>query len=451
MLDRKNPTISHKAAALLLLSALVPLGCNKKEEVPTPEVYVQAAHPEQGSISEQITADAILAPIAQAAISPKITAPVRKFYVQRGARVKAGQLLATLENSDLAAAALDNNGAYAAAKATYQTAVEATVPEDYAKAELDLGQAKANFDLNQSIVTARAQLFAQGAIPGRDLDTAKAALVQSQAAYDIAKQHFESTKKVSNQAAIETAKGTLASAKGKSLGAEAQLSYTEIRSPINGIVTDRPLFAGETAAAGTPLVTVMETSFLIAKLHIAQQQAQQLSLGASATLKVPGVDDAVPAKVSLISPALDPGSTTVEVWLRVENPKGRFKAGTAVHATIAGRTIPNTLLVPAEAIQTGADGTSKAVMVIAADGTAHKKTVTVGIQTTEDAQILSGISTADMVITTGGYGLDDGTKVKIGTDPNAKPDADDAKPDAGDAKPGAGDAKPAAGKDADDK
>jgi HlyD family secretion protein len=451
MPDRQNSTFSHTASALLLLAAFGPIGCHKQEAPATTEVYVQAAHPEQGSISEQITADATLAPLAQAAISPKITAPVKKFYVQRGAKVKAGQLLATLENSDLAAAALDNSGAYAAAQATYQTAVQATVPEDYSKAELDLAQAKANLDLNQSIVTARSQLFSQGAIPGRDLDTAKATLVQSQAAYDIAKQHFESMKKVSNQAAIETAKGTLASAKGKYLGAEAQLNYTEIHSPIDGIVTDRPLFAGETAAAGAPLVTVMETSALIAKLHIAQQQAQQLSLGAPATIKVPGVDDPVPAKVSLISPALDPGSTTVEVWLRLENPKGRFKAGTAVHASITGRTVPKALLVPADAIQIGADGTSKVVMVIAADGTAHKKAVTLGIQTTEDAQILSGLSAADMVISTGGYGLDDGTKVKIGTDPNAKPDADDAKPDAGDAKPAAGDAKPAAGKDADDK
>ena len=50
-------------------------------------------------------ADAVLAPLAQAAIEPKITAPVKKFYVERGQRVKAGELLAELENTDLAAAA----------------------------------------------------------------------------------------------------------------------------------------------------------------------------------------------------------------------------------------------------------------------------------------------------------------------------------------------------------
>jgi HlyD family secretion protein len=438
---------------------LLPLGCKKEETVPKPLVYVQATHPEQGTISEQVNADATLTPLAQAAISPKVTAPVKKFYVQRGARVKAGQLLATLENSDLAAAALDNKGSYDAAQASYETATRATVPEDYTKANLDLVQAKANLDLAQSIVTARTSLFSQGAIPGRDLDTAKAALVQAQAAYDIARQHLDAVKSVSNKAALATAEGTLTSAKGKYLGAEAQLSYTEIRSPIDGFVTDRALFAGETAAAGTPLLTVMDTSALIAKLHISQLVAQQLSIGAPATIKIPGVTDPVPAKVSLISPALDPGSTTVEVWLRVENSKATLRPGTPVHATITGRAAKNALTVPTEAIQTGTDGNSKSVMIIAADGTAHKKGVTLGLQNLEDVQILSGLTATDMVITTSGYGLEDGTKVKIGVDPNAKPDDD--KPDAksgdkedkSDEKPAAGksDDKKPAGKDADDK
>jgi len=433
--------------SLMLFCAclLLPLGCKKEEATPTPEVYVQAAHPEQGTISEQISADAILSPLAQAAISPKVTAPVKKFYVQRGSHVREGQLLATLENSDLAAAEMDNQGSYTAAQATFETATKATAPEDLTRARLDLAQAKANLDLSQSIVTARTQLFSEGAIPGRDLDTAKASLVQSQAAYDIARQHFESLQNVSNKAAIATAQGNLESAKGKYLGAQAELSYTEIRSPISGVVTDRPLFAGETAAAGTPLLTVMDTSALIAKLHVAQSQAQQLQIGAPATISIPGADDPVPAKVSLVSPALDPGSTTVEVWLRIENPKGALKAGTPVHASITGRTVTNALTVPADAVQVSADGGSKFVMTIAPDSTAHKKTVTLGIQNAEDAQIISGVTQSDMVISTGGYGLDENTKVKIGVDPNAKPDDDD-KPAAG-----APDDPKKAGKDADDK
>ena len=418
------------AFALLSGALLLASGCKKAaDEAPVPEVTVQAEHPEQGSISEEIAADATLAPLAQAAIAPKVTAPVKKFFVQRGSHVKAGQLLATLENSDLAAAAMDNKGNYTAAQATYETSTEATVPEDFKKAQLDVAQAKATLGLSQSIVDSRAQLFAQGAIPGRDLDTAKSTLVQSQAAYDIAKQHLASLENVSRKAALENAQGQLASAKGKYLGAEAQLSYTEIRSPIDGVVTDRPLFAGETAAAGTPVVTVMDTSALLAKLHISQVQAQQLSLGAEAKISIPGADEPVAAKVSLISPALDPGSTTIEVWLRVENPRGQFKPGTAVHAIITGRTANGALLIPASALQTAADGSSKSVMVVAADGTAHKRVVKLGIQTAESMQVLDGLSTSDMVITTGAYGLDDGTRVKIampGVGDLTDRDADDA-------------------------
>src|SRR5271156_4282502 len=193
-------------------TSLLSSGCNKKEEAVTPLVYVQAVHPEKGAISEQIKADAILAPLAQAAISPKVTAPVKKFYVQRGSHVKAGQLLVTLENRDLAAAALDNKGAYTAAKAIFETATQAQVPEDLTKAQNDFTQAKTNLDLNQSIVNARTQIFSEGAIPGRDLDTAKAALVQARATYDIAKQHLASIQQVSGKAAIQTAEGQLASA-----------------------------------------------------------------------------------------------------------------------------------------------------------------------------------------------------------------------------------------------
>jgi HlyD family secretion protein len=405
-------------ANLILCGACVLLtACGKPAETAPSAAYVQAAHPERGNISEQVGADATLAPLAQAAISPKVTAPVRKFYVQRGSRVSAGQLLATLENKDLEAAALDNEGAYKAAEGAYDIATGATVPEDAVKAQLDLAQATANLNLAQNIVDSRKQLFAQGAIPGRDLDTAQAALVQAKAAHDIAKQHLEAVEKISRKAALESAQGELTSAKGKYVGAQAQLSYTEIRSPISGIVTDRPLFAGETAAAGTPVVTVMDTSVLLAKLHLSQLQAQQLSLGAPATISIPGIADPLPAKVSLISPALDPGSTTVEVWLRLSNPKGVLKAGTPAHARITGRTVTNAMTLPLEAVQTSPDGESKFVLVIKADGTAAKRPVTLGIRDSESAEILSGISPADTVITSGGYGLDEGAKVKVGTAP----------------------------------
>jgi len=404
-------------------------GC-KKEATPPVEVTVQAEHPEQGTISEHIAADAILAPLAQAAIEPKIAAPVKKFYVQRGEKVNEGQLLAVLENADLTAAALDNKGAYIAAQAAYDTATKAQVPEDAQKAELDFAQAKANLDLNQEIVKGREQLFAEGAIPGRDLDTAKAALVQAQAAYDSASKHLESMKAVTREASLKSAQGQLSSAEGKLKGADAQVGFSEIHSPINGVVTDRPLFAGETAAAGASLITVMDTSSLLAKTHVAQSVVQQMKMGDEAEVQVPGLDAPMKAKVSLISPALDPGSTTVEVWLKIDNKGGTLKVGTPVKALITGRTAASALKIPNSAVLTAQDG-SKSVMVVGSDSTAQSKAVTLGISDGEDVQVLNGVTPADMVITGGAFGLDKGTKVKIGkpeSDDEAKPDA--AKPDA---------------------
>jgi multidrug efflux pump subunit AcrA (membrane-fusion protein) len=407
-------------ASAVLLPFLLLAGC-KKEEAATPEVTVQAEHPEQGTISDHITADAILAPLAQAAIQPKISAPVKKFYVQRGAKVKEGELLAVLENADLTAAEQDNQGSFEAAQAAYATATKAQVPEDTQKAELDYAQAKANLDLNTSIVNSRKQLFAEGAIPGRDLDTAQAALVQAQAAFDTAAKHLQSMQNVNREAALKTAQGQLTSAEGKYKGAAAQVAFSEIRSPINGVVTDRPLYAGETPAAGAPLITVMDTSSLLAKAHIAQNLAQQMKIGDDATISVPGMTDPVPAKVALISPALDPGSTTIEVWVKVDNKKGALKVGTPVKVSVTGHTVENALKVPTSAILTAQDG-SKSVMVIGADGAAHRKAVQTGIQDGDDVQITQGLSVADTVITTGSYGLDENAKVKIG-----KGDEDDGK------------------------
>jgi multidrug efflux pump subunit AcrA (membrane-fusion protein) len=398
-------------AALAVTMVFLP-GC-KKEAAPETVVTVQAERPERGPVTEHITADAVLAPLAQAAIAPKISAPVRKFYVQRGARVKEGELLVTLENSDLAAAALDNKGSYMAAEAAYATATKAQVPEDTQKAELDVAQAQANLDLNLSIVKSRKQLFAEGAIPGRDLDTANAALVQAQAAYDSATKHLESVRSVSREAALKAAEGQLTSAEGKYKGAQAQQSYSEIRSPIDGVVTDRPLFAGETAAAGAPLVTVMDTSSLLAKTHIAQSVAQRMKVGDEASIQAPGVADPVEATVELISPALDPGSTTVEVWLKIGNKAGSLKVGTPVKVSIAGKTVAQAWKVPASAILTSQDG-SKFVMVVGSDGAAHRKPVIAGIIDGEDVQVTSGLAPGDLVITGGAYGLDDGTKVKVG-------------------------------------
>jgi HlyD family secretion protein len=391
-------------------------GCkNAADESRSVAVAVKAQHPEIAPISEEIAADAILAPLAQAALAPKISAPVREFYVQRGARVHKGQLLASLEDRDLAGSALDSKGGLSSAEAAYETAVHATIPEEDQRAQLEVDQAKANLDVARRTAEERKRLLDQGAIAGRDADTAVAAEVQAQAAYDIAIKHLRSVDQTTRIANAKAAEGQLTSAKGRYESAEAEASYSSLRSPIDGVVSDRPLFAGETAAAGSPLITVMDTSSLLAKLHLAQSAAQKLKLGGLAEVQVAGIDEPVKANVSFISPALDPGSTTVEVWLKLPNVDGSLKVGTPVHVVITGRNVQEALQVPTSALLPSQDGSSS-VMIAGADGIAHKRGVTLGIRTAENIQITEGLSAGDNVITEGSYGLDDGTKITLAAD-----------------------------------
>jgi multidrug efflux pump subunit AcrA (membrane-fusion protein) len=116
--------------------------------------------------------------------------------------------------------------------------------------------------------------------------------------------------------------------------------------------------------------------------------------------------------VTLISPALDPGSTTIEVWVKIDNRSGRLKVGTPVKVEMTGPSAAQAWKIPAAAILAAQDG-GKSVMVVGADGTAQRKPVTLGIEDGQEVQITGGLSPSDLVITSGAYGLDKGTKVKV--------------------------------------
>lgn len=395
-------------------------GCSDKKKNAPPVVSVQTAIAHTAQLTVVVTGEATLDPLHQAILATKISAPVAKYYVQRGDRVRKGELLATLENTDLQGAAIGSQGLYQQAKALYATTTQATVPQEVQKAKLEVAQTKAQVDLDQRIYTSRSKLFAEGALPGRDVDQAKVALVQAKTLYDVARRHLEGLENVSRTAELSSATGQLQQAQGENQRAQAMLSYSQIRSPLNGTVTDRPLYAGEMAAAGTPLLTVMDLDVLVAKAHLPQPEIEGMQVGAAAQVLVPGVKEPVAGKVMLISPALDPGSTTVEVWVRIENRAGknarkdtpRLQPGTPVHVSVNASTIPDSLVVPTAALVEDASG-GKHVMVVGADNVAHTQPVKVGAEADGQAQILSGITAGMQVVTVGAYAMDDGTKVHV--------------------------------------
>lgn len=399
------------ATLAVSIAAIFTTSCSKEQPEPQPLVTVQVATVKKQTLQQIVSAEAVLYPKNAAAITPKVVAPVSKFYVNLGSRVHKGELLAVLENRDIAAAVTENKGALEQAQAQYDTTTKASLPEDLKKAELDAKAAKESFDAQQKMYDSRKNLFEQGALPRKDLDAAAVALAQARAQSDIAEQHLASLEAVGKQATVKSAGGQLASAEGKYKGAKAQLSYTEIRSPIDGVVTDRPVWPGETPPSGTPLITVMDTSSVVARAHIPQEQAALVKVGDAATIVAPDVAP-VSGKVVIVSPALDQGSTTVQVWVEAPNKAGALRPGSTVQVKIVARTIENALAIPEQAVLKTPDG-GASVMSVDKQGKAEKKDVTTGIVSGDNIQILKGLQEGETVITTGAYGLPDGTQVKV--------------------------------------
>src|SRR5947209_9056383 len=294
---RKAWDLTLVATCCALACTLLGVGCSSEKGAPEPSVSVQVAAVEKTTIQHTISTQAVLFPRQQAAIVPKISAPVRKFLVKRGSHVHAGELLAILENRDLSASAQENMGAYAQAQASYETTTAATLPEEIQKAEADVQQAQQALNAQEKVFESRQQLFEQGALPRKELDQSRVDVTQARNQFAIAKKHHDALMAVGKQQELKSAAGQLESAKGKYLGAQAQLSYSAIRSPIDGVITDRPLYPGEMAAVGTPLITVMDISQVIARAHIPQDQAALLKIGDKATITVTGTDKPVAAKV----------------------------------------------------------------------------------------------------------------------------------------------------------
>src|SRR5213080_3366143 len=419
--SRRGATFLFCAIAAILCLAS---GCSKDEKEKEPVVSVQTTPAQRAPISQVISAEAVVYPLEQATIAPKISSTIKKFHVQRGAHVKKGQLLADLENKDLSAAAESSKGDFEQADANYVTTVDASLPQQIQKAQLDAVAAKSNFEAQQKVYESRKELFQQGAIPRKDLDSAEVAFLQARSQNEQAQKQLTDLKRVGKEQVLKSAQGSRTSAEGRMKGAEAQLSYSRILSPIDGVVTDRPLFEGDLATANQPILTVMNTSRLIAKAHIPQSEAAVLKVGNPAELRISGLEATIKGRVSLVSPALDPGSTTIEVWVEASKPDPALKPGMSVEVSMTAKTVKEALVVPTLAIFKNSLGQDY-VLLAGSDGHAHLKTVQLGVRNADFAQIVSGVIAGDPVISSGGYALPDNTQIKIEAQAPAEKEAGD--------------------------
>jgi len=404
----------QKTTILLLTSCLVAtFGCSKKEgneaEAPAP---VQVTAVTQDTIRRIVSGDGVLFPRDQASVMPKIASPVQKFYVNRGDHVKQGQLLAVLENRDLTAQAAEGQGAMDQAESNLRTTSGASIPESVVKAQTDVDSDRQAMDAAKKVFDSREQLFKDGALARRQVDEALVSYTQAKGQFQAAQEHLKVLDAVAKGEQIKTASAQVESAKAHHQSLEAQLSYAQILSPISGVIADRPLYAGEMATPGTPLLTVMDISRVVARVSVPQSQAGIVRVGHPATITQTDGGQEVPGKVIVVSPATDPASTTVQVWVEAENPGDRLKPGASVHVAVITEMFKAATVVPVSAILPGEEG-GTAVLTVSADSTAHKKQVELGVREGDKVQILSGVRPGEEVVVVGGLGVDDKAKVRV--------------------------------------
>jgi len=146
---------------------------------------------------------------------------------------------------------------------------------------------------------------------------------------------------------------------------------------------------------------------------------------------VQGREEPIPGRVVLVSPALDPGSTTIEVWVEASKANPALKPGMSVQIEATAKSVKDALTVPAGAVFKSPEG-GEYVLIAGKDEKAHLAKVKVGIRNKELVEIQSGIKENDAVITAGGYALPDGTKIKVEAAPAAEPEKDKHAADVGD-------------------
>jgi RND family efflux transporter MFP subunit len=241
----------------------------------------------------------------------------------------------------------------------------------------------------------RAELYAKGGISKKDVEASQLDLANA-------------------AGALKTANGKVAEAQQHLASFNAQLAYAEVRAPFDGVVTDQFLRQGDFAAAGTKILTVADTSTVIVKAPLSDEQAVRVHAGDAVTVQPTDLGGAgIPARVDLVGRSADPQSRAVELWVTLPNGDGRLRVNGTARVVVASAGVPNAIVVPTSAVTLDATtANAGTVMVVDAKSVAHEVRVTTGAHTRERTQIVSGLHGGETVVVEGNYGLPDGAKVQ---------------------------------------
>ncbi len=299
-------------------------------------VSVKVAKVERQPIAQEVSALGTIFAREQADLSSNLNAQIKQMRVLKNAVVAKGDVIAVLESRDLQAQRAESVAALQEANLNLSGLQKGAVPQTNIQQEKDLQDARANVANAKNLYERRKDLYDKGGIALKEVEASQLALTTAENNL----QFLEKNSKLRvnainpNDRAIAESKITQASERIKAI--DVQLSYTTIRAPITGIVTNQFQFEGEFATQGGKLVTIADISQVVVKAQFADSVVANLKVGDAVEILPTDLQgERMSGKVSLISRSSDPANRSVEVWTELGNGAGRLRVGGAAEVKIS--------------------------------------------------------------------------------------------------------------------
>ena len=347
-------------------------------------------------LARSITVSGTLAAEEQVTLSFKVTGRVEELRVDLGSSVQKGEVIARLTPTDFDLRLRQSDAALQQARA--RLGLDPSGESDTIDADQTSLVRQARAAMNE----ARRQRERVATFVERGI-SAKADLEAADAALEIAEgRHQDALEEVRNRQAV------LAQRRSEVAIARQQLDDTTLRAPIEGVVRERQVFAGEYRAAGTPIVTLVRQHPLRLQLAVPERAATMLRVGQPVRVTVEGDPTIHEGRVTRVSPSIEEGTRTLPIEAEIPNREGKLRPGTFAKADIVTSQAPS-LVVPQSAVVVFA-GVEKVLVV--KDGKAIEQRVRTGLRLGERVELLDGVKAGDLVILSPG-GLAGGSPVTV--------------------------------------
>ena len=389
----------------------------------TPEVEVVRATAEGANIGGGVvlTATGYIIPHHKIEANSKVTGRVAWIGVEKGDKVKEGQVLVRLEDQEFRAQYDQARGAADSARAQLEQLQHGSRPEEIQQTEHNLSEARATAANDKTTLDRTKRLVTQAVLSQQALDDATAKYEASQQRVHSLEQSYQLAKLGPRAEEIARAQGALTQAEGQAAYAKAQLDATVIRAPISGTILDRSvekgeLLTGQFASAARPVFSLANLEDIQADLDVAQDDFAKLSPHQKAVVTVDAFPDLKwDGVIAEVSPEANRQKATIEVKVQILNPDSHLRPemNTTVHFIADENKSANAqaagAYVPAAALR---DADGKKYVFIAFNDKAMKRDVKILAQRSGGA-LVSGLNGGETVITAAPESLKDGDKIKI--------------------------------------